>query len=286
MKTYTQSQIKERKSQRRRLIASTFITVVIHFLVFMFFMFIIPEQVFDPPEEYIGPVYIELEDFPEVVPEIEETVKPSLQEKEEPQTAAEEPVSTAGTEKSSPPEKTNTEAPGTDKEEVVSPVKNPEETIPEQRPQAEPVKENEPEKDFSENTVKEPEPEQSALDLSDLDKMLETEPDISSGPVENKEPGNSDFSLDWEDAAQGREVVSHPNPDLPDWVSKEGIKLKVIVAFTLTPQGFLQNIKLEISCGFPDVDDAVMKAIRNWRFKAVNSTLNVKGSVTYYIEPR
>ena len=35
-----------------------------------------------------------------------------------------------------------------------------------------------------------------------------------------------------------------------------------------------------------DVDTAVINAVRNWRFKAVNSTVNVKGSVTYYIRAR
>jgi TonB family protein len=284
MKTYTQSQIKEKKQQRRRLIASTFLTAVLHVLLFMLLLFFLPSQVFETPEEFVGPVYIELEDFPEVVPEIEETVEPTFTEKEETEPSSEKPAASVEN-TSPPPEETNTEAPGTDTEEVISPVENPEETIPEQRPETEPVKPDEPEKDYTENTSNEPEPEQSALDLSDLDRMLETEPDDSSGPAENPNPSDSDFSLTWEDA-QNREAVYLATPDIPDWVSQQGLNLRVVISFTLVPQGFLISITLKESCGYTDVDTAVINAVRNWRFKAVNSTVNVKGSVTYYIRTK
>ena len=162
-------------------------------------------------------------------------------------------------------------------------MENPEETIPEKRPDAEPVKENEPETDYTEETVPEPEPEKNTLDLSSLDKMLETE--TEQGPAADTNPSNSDFSLTWEDS-QNREAVSLANPVIPDWVSRQGLNLRVVISFILVPQGFLININLKESCGYTDVDTAVINAVRNWRFKAVNSTINVKGSVTYYIRTR
>lgn len=283
MKTYTQSQIKEKKLQRRRLVASTFLTVIIHILVFLLLVFLLPEKVFEQQEEFTGPLYVELADFPEVVPEIEETVEPTFTKREEIPVSEETPSSNNSTDTKPLPENSNTETPGTDREEVISPVENPEDTISEQKPQAEPVKE--PDNDFSEDTSQEKEPEQSTLDLSELDRMLETEPDNTASPVDDTSPSDSDFSLTWEDA-MNREAVSLANPVIPDWVSRQGLNLRVVISFTLVPQGFLINITLKESCGYTDVDTAVINAVRNWKFKAVNSTVNVRGSVTYHIRAR
>ena len=272
-----QSQNKENKLLAKRLIASTCITILIHIMLLVFLVLILPEIIIEPMEEFIGPIYIELEDYPEIVPELEETVQ---------ETSVQEPVehTTEQPAETSLPETTNTEIPGPDKAEVISPVENPDQTIPEENPAVESVEETE--KEFTEETaeVKTEEPEQSALDtsnLSELDKILETQPDNTITQPDTK-PGDSDIVITWEDA-QSRVAVFQANPVLPDWVSTQGQSLRVVVSFTLVPQGFLINITLRESCGYTEVDTAVINAIRNWRYKAVNSTTNISGSVTYFI---
>ena len=276
MKTSMHSQIKERKQQTIRLIVSTIVTIFIHVLLFVLFVFVLPENIFEPPEEFIGPIYIELENLPEFVPDMKDSAQPSL-------TNDKEPVESV-IEHTDLPETTNTELPGRDNAEIISPVENPEQTIPGQNPEVEP--EEDTEEEFIDKTADETaeEPEQSALDitnLSELDKILENRPDNTSIQPEN-EPGNSDITLTWEDA-QSREAVYLTNPVLPEWISTQGLSLRVVVSFILVPQGFLINITLKESCGYTEVDTAVINAIRNWRFRAVNSTVNVRGSVTYYI---
>lgn len=93
----------------------------------------------------------------------------------------------------------------------------------------------------------------------------------------------------WEDPSLGREPTFTPKPEIPKWVSEAGLRLQVVVSFVLTPQGILQNVKVEQGSGYSDVDSAVLEALRKWKFKPVNSTLNVKGRVpfsTYLIQPR
>ncbi len=277
-----QSQNKENKLLAKRLVASTCITILIHILLLAFLVLILPEIIIEPVEEFKGPIYIELEDYPEIVPEIEENVHEVI--------ASEQDVTVDTAKEKNLQETTNTETPGQDKTEVISPVENPEHIIPEENPAVTPVEETE--KEFSEEIsevtdvpdVKMEEPEQSALDtsnLSELDKILETQPEYTAAQPDT-EPSDSDIALTWEDA-QNRVAVSLANPILPDWVARQGLSLRVVVSFTLVPQGFLISITLKESCGYTDVDTAVINAIRNWRFKAVNSTTNVSGSVTYFI---
>ncbi len=99
------------------------------------------------------------------------------------------------------------------------------------------------------------------------------------------EAAGDGFLIQWEDPSQGREATRRELPSLPLWVSQEGLRLKTTVGFVLTPQGTLDDVKTEISSGYPDVDTAVVEALRRWKFKPVASTRSVRGRVTYRISP-
>ncbi len=93
--------------------------------------------------------------------------------------------------------------------------------------------------------------------------------------------------IEWEDPAAGREAVTMVLPRIPQWVLEQGLQLKVVVAFVLTPQGILSSVHLEEepsgSSGYSEVDSAVLKAVRKWKFKAVRSNRLVRGRLPYRI---
>ena len=76
-----------------------------------------------------------------------------------------------------------------------------------------------------------------------------------------------------------------PKPSIPKWVSREGVKLTIVIAFTLLPEGIISNIDVEKSSGYSDVDAAVTEALRRWRFEAVRGEKVVTGRITYVIKP-
>ena len=144
----------------------------------------------------------------------------------------------------------------------------------------------------------------AARELTELDSALrerrEADAAASTAPAGESASGSPEsaaletgaeaagdgFDIQWDDPSQGREATSRPLPDLPAWVSKQGLSLRVTVSFVLTPQGFLDEVKTVDSSGYSDVDAAVLEALRLWRFKPVASTRSVRGSVSYRIEPR
>ena len=105
------------------------------------------------------------------------------------------------------------------------------------------------------------------------------------GQAPSAEQPAGGFVIQWEDPAQGRLPLSAPLPKLPEWVSRRGQRLKVIVGFFLTPQGILTNVTVEESSGYSDVDAAVIEAVRRWKFNPVSGSRNVRGRVPYLITP-
>jgi len=78
----------------------------------------------------------------------------------------------------------------------------------------------------------------------------------------------------------------HPDPVVPDWVSDQALSLIGIVAFQLSPQGFVSDVQIIESSGYTDVDTAVLEAVRRWTLKPVRSLLSVTGRIIYSIQPR
>ena len=80
--------------------------------------------------------------------------------------------------------------------------------------------------------------------------------------------------------------MSTPEPVLPDWVSREGARLRLLVRFDLTSAGILTAVTIEESSGYSDVDAAVREALRSWRFAPVSGGGVVRGRVPFVISPR
>jgi TonB family protein len=69
-------------------------------------------------------------------------------------------------------------------------------------------------------------------------------------------------------------------------VSEQGLRLQVGISFDLGPSGYLSNVSVLRSSGYPEVDNAVVTALRSWRFSVSPGAGNVRGEVTYRIIPR
>jgi TonB family protein len=142
----------------------------------------------------------------------------------------------------------------------------------------------------------------SVLDLRSLDSSLTQSGDAGTqegsregGAVSRPTTGTQSTSaqegregivIQWDDPSQGRTPLSTPRPQIPSWVSEQGLRLQVVASFELTPQGVLRDVKVEQGSGYSDVDAAVLEALRRWRFPPVSSTRTVTGRVPYTIIPR
>jgi len=105
-----------------------------------------------------------------------------------------------------------------------------------------------------------------------------------AGPGDASREG---ISIAFDNPTRGREPTYTPKPDIPKWVSDAGLRLTLGISFELTPQGLLNKVKIEKSCGYSDVDWAVLVAVRRWKFKpAPPSAGSIQGVVSYLILPR
>jgi len=141
----------------------------------------------------------------------------------------------------------------------------------------------------------------SVLDYRDLDSSLtdagagRASGSREGGPISQPatgaestaaQEGREGIVILWDDPSQGREPTYTPRPRIPAWVSKQGLRLQVVVSFVLTPQGVLRDVTVERGSGYSDVDSAVLEALRRWKFRPVFSTRAVTGRVPYTIIPR
>jgi periplasmic protein TonB len=93
--------------------------------------------------------------------------------------------------------------------------------------------------------------------------------------------------ITWANAGQQRKLLSPaPPPDIPQWVKKEGIDLKVIVTFDVTPEGQTTGVFTAQSSGYPDVDAAVLDSVRKMKFNPAQGAGISRGTVNYIIRTR
>lgn len=130
-------------------------------------------------------------------------------------------------------------------------------------------------------------PAKGSLDLGSLDTSLAAGAQGTGGQPETG-TGGGQGSIQWDQpgAAKDRTLLASPQPRIPQWVSKEGLNLTVLVTFTLTPDGLLRDVNVEASSGYNEVDAAVMEALRLWRFSADPSAGNIHGQIPYAIRAR
>jgi TonB family protein len=107
-----------------------------------------------------------------------------------------------------------------------------------------------------------------------------TRPGTASGP-------SGSPVISWEDASVQRSLISAaPPPDIPQWVKREGIDLKVVVSFSVTAGGQTTLVSTALSSGYSDVDSAVLDSVRKMKFNPVPGADLARGTVSYLIRTK
>ncbi len=290
-----------------RFLISLGLALVIHLLLFLILQLIVKLEESRIPE-YSGPLFVQIEE----VPVITQSVKrepPVIGEEEKPPIGVKEDVVQRPLQEYVP-EEPSEPAPGVqavrDKEipyrEELFQRPSIEEVFRRTQPLSEttPLAERQPDEtslpfpsyEGPEEPLEEagaPE-EEAMLDLGRLDSAIARRNGSAESIKEDEaapavEAGEG-IVIQWDDPAEGREPISMPRPDIPEWVKRKGLLLTVTVSFILAPQGILSGVTVEESSGYTDVDEAVLNAVRRWKFMPVVSTRNVRGRVPYVISPR
>jgi TonB family protein len=127
------------------------------------------------------------------------------------------------------------------------------------------------------------------LDLGALDKMLASGSSSSAAPrTATTGTGTRDFSLVWDtEEGKDRKLEYSPDPVIPKRVQEQGLTLTLVLSITVTPLGLVQTVRVTRPSGDTEVDNAVVAAVRTWRFSPAETTRNVTGSISpYTIRPR
>jgi len=136
------------------------------------------------------------------------------------------------------------------------------------------------------------------FDLSQLDNALVTE----GKPGEKGETGRVDDTssisseegasggtpvITWDEEGTDRILLSPiTRPKIPDWVEQEGLRLRTLVVFEVTPEGHTTSLKVERSSGYADVDASVLETVRKLKFNPVTEERIVRGRIDYIITPK
>jgi TonB family protein len=291
-----------------RLTVSVVFSVVVYAALFLVFQFVV---VFPSakPDPYSGPIFVNIE-IPDVLPAPVKTVIETKVDKTKEEKAI-GPVTDAVTEKKADAKK---DAPPIAKKDTTMAAVKDKATVTKKETTVKDVNTTSEVKAVDKVTTdttavtdngtvpvnkaddaKASKVEESAIskdNLSALDKALDKKDtkegnaassgDKTGDKNASSSKGDATPLIQWEDN-KDRKPLSMAKPVIPDWVAKQGVRLSVLAAFTLTPQGFLTGIKVEKSSGYTDVDANVVDALRKWKFEAVGGSVNVKGRVTYII---
>lgn len=132
-----------------------------------------------------------------------------------------------------------------------------------------------------------------SLDLAPLDKALAgAKPAPGAGQPAGRpaspgeRTGETGIRWDQPDAARSRKLLTSPEPKVPAWVYAQGLTLTVTVSFVVSPEGVIKTVTREKSCGYADVDAAVVDAVRHYRFSADSSALPIRGARSFIIRSR
>ncbi len=99
--------------------------------------------------------------------------------------------------------------------------------------------------------------------------------------------GQGGYSITWDrPAGRERRLMHASKPILPAWVEKQGLTLRVVVSFSVSPEGVVSQPRVDKSSGYSEVDTAVAEAVRQWRFSADQSAPTIRGQVPYEIRAR
>jgi TonB family protein len=112
-------------------------------------------------------------------------------------------------------------------------------------------------------------------------------PGADTGQAGSKAAAPGAPVITWEEEGQKRVLLSPvKRPDIPSWVKEEGLDLRVVVSFAVTPEGHTTSLKVERSSGYSDVDASVLETVRKLIFNPVTEDRNVLGRIDYVIRTK
>lgn len=302
-----------RKNDKRRFSLSILAAFFLHCVLFVAFVRLIPLSLKDAPE-YTGPISVTVGEFEEAAPEAKPAGARGGQPAEQPVAEKQAPRKRGWERPASPRAQDDSDRLEVIKNLVPVPAEQSADVAaPKLTPEM--VKQNEKKLPFEPKTELSETP--LALDLRKLDETLDTTkrddrgssirkpaepapgkagPGRGTGPAAGTGPkqgaGTASGSLgspviSWEDAGVQRLLLSGgPPPDIPQWVKREGIDLKVVVSFSVTAGGQTTLVSTALSSGYTDVDSAVLDSVRKMKFNPVPGTELARGSVSYIIRTK
>lgn len=82
-----------------------------------------------------------------------------------------------------------------------------------------------------------------------------------------------------------RTILFQQLPKYPRWLEERGIEGNVSIKFVVLPDGSIKNnVYVEKSSGYSDLDDLGIKAIRTFRFVAINKQEEQGGIIVFYFK--
>ena len=73
--------------------------------------------------------------------------------------------------------------------------------------------------------------------------------------------------------------------EFPGWVNEEGKELEVVISFVVDPEGIVSYLHIDESSGYRNLDNAIVKTFRKWKFSNPTGKDRILGTLTYRIKP-
>ncbi len=90
--------------------------------------------------------------------------------------------------------------------------------------------------------------------------------------------------IEWDrGSAQRGLLFPAEKPEVPRWVQEEGRDLKVVIFFTVTPEGHTTSLIVMVSSGYSDVDAAALDKARKLKFFHIQEKRFDRGKISYFI---
>ena len=71
---------------------------------------------------------------------------------------------------------------------------------------------------------------------------------------------------------------------LPAWIVREASKAEVVLSFILAPDGSVEDVYLDKSSGYPQLDNLLIASVRAWKFSNPTGSERVIGTFTYKVQ--
>ena len=114
-------------------------------------------------------------------------------------------------------------------------------------------------------------------------RETERRPRISPGRREGtgsirEEGEDDDFMLSGPVAR--REVLRRVYPEYPSWAQEQGVEGTVRLRFWVSSDGLVENVEMESTSGYPEMDSRAIEAMKKWLFEADESEESQWGRIS------